>query len=75
MRILARSLDLASAYRQLCISDDSAKYAHLSVYDPTTGGAALFRQVALPFGSKTAVNAVIRCSRFLQWELSVFVFQ
>ena len=66
-RILARSLDLTSAYRQLCISDDSAKYAFLSVFDPTLGSAALFRQIALPFGSKTSVNAFIRCSRFLQW--------
>ena len=34
------------------------------------GEAALYRQVALPFGSVTAVNAFIRCSRFLQWVAS-----
>ena len=28
---------------------------------------ALFRQVALPFGSRTAVNAVIRCARVIPW--------
>lgn len=65
--ILARSLDLTSAYRQLCISGESSRYAFLSVFNPTSGSAALFRQVALPFGSKTSVNAFIRCSRLLQW--------
>lgn len=66
-QLCARSLDLTSAYRQLCVAADSSSYAYLSVYDPTQGGAALFRQVALPFGSRTAVNAFIRCARFLQW--------
>ena len=63
----ARSLDLTSAYRQLCVPKESAQYSYLSVYGPTQDGAALFRQVALPFGSRTAVNAFIRCARFLQW--------
>ena len=26
-----------------------------------------FRQISLPFGSKAAVNAVIRCARCIQW--------
>ena len=65
--LLGRALDLASAYRQLAISDDSKCHAYLSVYSPASGRAELFRQVALPFGSRTAVNAFIRCARFLQW--------
>lgn len=51
-RIVARSLGLASAYRQLCISDESAKYAYLSVFDPTSSEAALFRQIALPLEAR-----------------------
>ena len=43
------------------------KHAFLSVYSPVSKRAELFRQVALPFGSRTAVNAFIRCARFLQW--------
>lgn len=66
-RLVSRSLDLASAYRQLAIEPASFKYAYISVYDPTSCSAALFQQVALPFGSRTAVNAFIRCARFLQW--------
>lgn len=59
----ARSLDLTSACRQLCVSEASSKYAFLAVYDRTRGEAALFKQIALPFGSRTAVNAFIRCAR------------
>ena len=55
--IVSRSLDLSSAYRQLSVSSESSDYAYISVY----------RQVALPFGSKAAVNAFIRCARCLQW--------
>ena len=65
-----RFLDLASAYRQLAVSGDSAKHAFLSVFSPVTKRAELFRQVALPFGSRTAVNAFIRCARFIQWVFS-----
>ena len=65
--LIGRSLDLASAYRQLAIADDSLCHAYLSVYDPEKESASLFQQVALPFGSRTAVNAFIRCARFLQW--------
>eukprot|EP00435_Cladocopium_sp_Y103_P065975 s975_g28.t1 len=62
-----RALDLASAYRQLVISDSSRKHAFLSAFSPSSGRAELFQQIALPFGSRTAVNAFIRCARFLQW--------
>ena len=65
--ILARSLDLSSAYRQLTISEESKGFSFISVFSPVSGRAELFRQVALPFGSKAAVNAFIRCSRCIQW--------
>ena len=66
-QLLGRSLDLASAYRQLAIADGSLKHSFLSVYDPGADAAVLYQQVALPFGSRSAVNAFIRCARFLQW--------
>eukprot|EP00434_Breviolum_minutum_P016189 symbB.v1.2.014265.t1/scaffold1033.1/size247163/3 len=65
--LLGRSLDLASAYRQLAVAESSYQFAYLSIYDPNSKAAVLCKQVALPFGSVTAVNAFIRCSRFLQW--------
>ena len=65
--VVSRSLDLSSAYRQLSVSAESADYSYISVFNPYHGAATLFRQVALPFGSKAAVNAFIRCARCLQW--------
>ena len=64
--LVGRSLDLASAYRQLAIADGSRRHAFLAVYNPVSRCADLFQQVALPFGSRTAVNAFIRCARFIQ---------
>eukprot|EP00434_Breviolum_minutum_P014069 symbB.v1.2.012406.t1/scaffold831.1/size159220/2 len=69
-QLLGRALDLASAYRQLAVAEDSYDVAFLSIFNPDTKEAALYQQVALPFGSVTAVNAFIRCSRFLQWTAS-----
>ena len=63
----SRSLDLSSAYRQLCVSDQSAPFAYIAVYDPNSGTSKLFRQVGMPFGSRCSVNAFIRCARCLQW--------
>ena len=63
-QLVGRALDLASAYRQLAVAEDSYDFAFLSIFNPTNGEAALYRQVALPFGSVRAVNAFIRCSRF-----------
>eukprot|EP00434_Breviolum_minutum_P036637 symbB.v1.2.032470.t1/scaffold3898.1/size48671/2 len=62
-----RALDLSSAYRQLAIHDESKRFAYLAIFNPKLGRASLFQQVALPFGSKSAVHAFIRCARFLQW--------
>ena len=65
--ILSRSLDLTSAYRQLTISESSRDFSYISIYCPEAQTALLYRQVALPFGSKAAVNAFIRCARCIQW--------
>ena len=70
---MGRALDLASAYRRLAISDNSKCDAYLSVYSPAGGRAELFRQVALPFGSRTAVNALIHRVRFCSgWQRDVW---
>lgn len=65
--MLARSFDLSAAYRQLCVADDSKQFSYIAVYNPSTCEADVFAQVCLPFGSRTAVNAFIRCSRCIQW--------
>ena len=65
--VVARSFDLSAAYRQLCVAPSSSKFAHICVFDPTTNSPKVFRQVCLPFGSRSAVNAFIRCARCIQW--------
>jgi len=65
--VMGRSFDLTAAYRQLCVSMGSRKFAVIAVYDPHTGRSRLFTQVCLPFGSRASVNGFIRCSRCIQW--------
>ena len=66
-QLLARSFDLSSAYRQLCVAESSRPFSYIAVYSPTAKMPEVFSQVCLPFGSKAAVNAFIRCSRCIQW--------
>ena len=63
----ARSFDLAAAYRQLCVAPTSKPFSYICVYNPHKKTNEVFAQVCLPFGSKAAVNAFIRCSRCIQW--------
>ena len=67
----ARSFDLAAAYRQLCVAPTSRAFSYICVYNPRKRANEVFSQVCLPFGSKAAVNAFIRCSRCIQWLVSV----
>ena len=65
--ILGRSYDLTSAYRQLCVSRKSSKFANIAVYCPDENRTFVFKQLCLPFGSRASVNGFIRCSRCIQW--------
>ena len=65
--ILGRSYDLTSAYRQLCVSKRSSKFANIAVFCPEKNCTFVFRQLCLPFGSRASVNGFIRCSRCIQW--------
>ena len=66
-RLLGRSFDLKSAYRQLAVSDNSLKWARLAVFDPEARCNKVFQQFSLPFGAKGSVIAFIRCARMLQF--------
>eukprot|EP00435_Cladocopium_sp_Y103_P048195 s286_g14.t1 len=66
-KIVGRSFDLKSAYRQLAVSDDSLKWARLAVYNPHRRETVCFQQYSLPFGAKASVVAFLRCARLLQW--------
>lgn len=66
-RLLGRSFDLKSAYRQLAVSDASLKWARLAVYDPHEALTKVFQQYSLPFGAKASVIAFIHCARMIQF--------
>ena len=66
-QVLGRSYDLTSAYRQLCVSKRSSKFANIAVFCPKENRTLVFKQLCLPFGSRASVNGFIRCSRCIQW--------
>ena len=68
VNIVGRSFDLKAAYRQLCIKPEHRKHAHISVYNPSTGCAEIFKGVAMPFGSVQSVYNFLRMSHAI-WFL------
>ena len=66
-RLCGRSFDLRSAYRQLCVSDASLKWARVVVFDPNLKVPVCYQQYTLPFGARASVLGFIRCARMLQW--------
>ena len=66
--LLARSVDLKSAYRQLPVNESSLRHAVLSVYDPTNRRPCLFQLRCLPFGATASVAHFLRSAHSL-WFL------
>jgi hypothetical protein len=66
-KLVGRSFDLTSAYRQLVVSDKSHKWSRVAVYNPLTQRTECFLQYCLPFGARASVNAFIRAARMLQF--------
>ena len=65
-----RTFDLKDAYRQCAVSPTSSKFAHIAVKNPHTGEAALFRMLALPFGSIRSVHSFLRVAHSLRFILT-----
>ena len=72
--VLGRTCDLKSAYRQLAVSDESACFAIIVVFNPAGAGGRgsleYFLQRALPFGAVASVVAFNRFARLL-WRIAV----
>ncbi len=66
-RLLGRSFDLKSAYRQLAVSDGSLKWARIAVFNPGDRQTHCFQQFSLPFGASASVVGFLRCARLIQW--------
>ena len=65
---LGTTIDLKSAYKQLCVKPSELWASVISVFDPVRQKPVLFVQSALPFGASASVLNFNRVSRFL-WYL------
>ena len=51
LKLVVRTYDLASAYRQVALSEGGRRYACIRVLDPHDGRMKYFRFSVLPFGA------------------------
>ena len=65
-RILGRTWDLKSAYKQLAVRADHKHFAIICVMDPEADVVQYCRLHSLPFGAVAAVHAFLRCSEALK---------
>ena len=65
-RLLGRTVDLEDAFRHLPTNPVDGRVSCVSVFCPSTGKAAIFRQAAMPFGSVTSVHAFARLSEAIR---------
>ena len=62
-KLLAKCWDLASAYKQVPLSDEAHELdSYIVVYNPSTGQPEIYQQSVLPFGSVASVTAFLRCA-------------
>ena len=64
-----RTFDLRDANHQCAVSPPSSKFAHIAVRNPSGGEAAIFRMLALPFGSIKAVHSFFRVAHSVSFIL------
>ena len=65
-RIVGRTWDLKSAYKQLAVRADHKQFAVICVLDPQSGSVQFCRLRSLPFGAVAAVHAFLRCGEALK---------
>ena len=62
-KLVGKCWDLASAYKQIPLSDEAYEMdSYIVVYNPHSGQAEIFQQAVLPFGSVASVTAFLRCA-------------
>ena len=66
-RVLGKTFDLKSAYRQLGIHPNSLKYSYISCFDPQSRRPAIFQMLAVPFGGSRSVYSFLRIVRVIWW--------
>ena len=60
-RILGRTWDLKSAYKQLAVKREHKRFALICVVDPESNRVRIAEIHSMPFGAVAAVNAFLRC--------------
>ena len=61
--LAAKCWDLASAYKQIPLSDSAYESdSYIVIYNPNTGEPEIYKQAVLPFGSIASVTAFLRCA-------------
>ena len=66
-RLVGRTWDLKSAYKQLAVRADHSRFAWIAVQDPTTQRLHLAQMHSMPFGAVASVHAFLRCSEALKF--------
>ena len=65
--LVARTFDLASAYRQVALSSEGKRFACIRVFDPEEKCMKYFRSLVLPFGAVRSVHTFLRLARAIWW--------
>ena len=66
-KLVARTFDLSSAYRQVGLSQEGRRVAFIRVFDPTDGTWKIFQAQVLPFGAIKSVHSFLRLARAIWW--------
>ena len=67
-RVLGKTFDLKSAYRQLGIHPNSLGCSYIVCFDPVARGPAIFQMLAVPFGGSRSVYSFLRVVRVI-WRI------
>ena len=65
--LVVRTYDLASAYRQVALSQSGREFACIRVFDPEAKRMRIFRCLVLPFGAIRSVHSFLRLARAIWW--------
>lgn len=65
--LVARTFDLASAYRQVGLNAEGRQFAYIRVFNPVENKWVVFQAQVLPFGAVRSVHSFLRLARAVWW--------
>ena len=66
VRVVGRTWDLKSAYKQLAVRADHKRFAAICMIDPKTNEVKIADVHSMPFGALAAVHAFLRCGEAIK---------